>query len=480
MSFISDAEIVARALDTFYDESISAQRPVIHQAPLEQIILELNLAAHVRDGGLTGQPLADFVRQYLTTTTSVYHPEFLAHQGAVPYYAGALGSLIDGFTANPMAIFEMGPAATSVEVFVINWMLEKVGWPPAPVGSGQAAADRPHGGGVLTHGGSLANLTALIAARNQAAPEAWELGVPRDLVLLAPAASHYSIARAAGILGIGQQVIYPLAVDPRGAVIPEQLAVTFAQARHDGKRPIAVVANACQTATGIYDPLDEIGDFCNAHHVWLHVDGAHGASALLSGKYRHLLKGVEKADSLTWDAHKMLRTPTVCAAVLLRDHRPLETAFQQEASYLFHEKEQPGVDLGYRTLECTKAALGLRLFMVLGALGESGLTEYVERQWDLAQQAYDYINAQPDFECAVRPESNILCFRTAGCDQTQLQIRDALIAQGRFYLSSAVFCGQRYLRLTLMSPWTELKDIECMVEMIRHIADGAGNQPGEG
>ena len=470
MPFITDAEIVARALNTFYDESVSAQRPVINQEPLEHIIEELNLAAYVREGGLTGQPLADFVDRYLATTTRVYHPEFLAHQGAVPYHTGVLGSLIDGFTANPMAIYEMGPAATSIEYFVINWMLEKVGWQPAPLNRRLSNENSPHGGGILTHGGSLANLTALIAARNQAAPAAWETGVPHDLVLLAPAASHYSIARAAGVLGIGQKAIVHLEVDERGAVIPEKLAVALERVRNEGKRPIAVVANACQTAVGIYDPLSEIGEFCAAHGIWLHVDGAHGASALISDKYRHLMQGVENANSLTWDAHKMLRTPTVCAALLLRDHRLLDTAFQQEASYLFHEKEQPGVDLGHRTFECTKAALGLRLFMVLGALGERGLAEYVERQWNLTLQAYEYISGQADFECAVRPESNILCFRTTGSDQKQLRIRDALIAQGRFYLSSTTFRGKRYLRITMMSPSTELEDIQRMVNMIRQIA----------
>ncbi len=474
MPFLSDTEIVAQALDTYYQESVSGQRPVINQEPLEQIVEKLNLATYVRDGGLTGQSLADFLGQYLATATSLYHPEFLAHQVAVPYYTGALGSLIDGFIANPMAIYEMGPGATSIEYFVINWLLEKVGWQPAPLNRRLTGADSLHGGGILTHGGSLANLTALLVARNQAAPEAWEAGVPDDLALLAPAESHYSIARAAGVLGIGQKAIYHLEVDERGAVIPQKLAIAFERVQNEGKRLIAVVVNACQTAVGVYDPLSEVGEFCNAHHIWLHVDGAHGASALVSDKYRHLMKGVEHADSLTWDAHKMLRTPTLCAALLLRDHRPLDTAFQQEASYLFHEKEQPGVDVGHRTFECTKAALGLRLFMVLGALGESGLAKYVERQWDLTLQAYEYIRGQAGFECAVRPESNILCFRTTGNDQKQLRIRDTLIAQGHFYLSSTAFRGKRYLRMTMMSPTTELTDVERMVKMIKQIEEGIG------
>jgi L-2,4-diaminobutyrate decarboxylase len=166
----------------------------------------------------------------------------------------------------------------------------------------------------------------------------------------------------------------------------------------------------------------------------------------------------------------MLRTPMLCTALLFRDHHPLDITFQQEADYIFHERKQPGVDIGHRTFECSKAALGLKFFMVLGALGEKGLCDYVERQWDLTLRAYEYISGQSDFECAVRPESNVLCFRTTGSDQKQLHIRDALINHGRYCLSSTIFQDKRYLRISMMSPTTELKDIEGMVDMIRQLA----------
>ena len=213
MPFVPDAEIVVEALEKYYRESVSSRQPVIHQEPLETIIQDLNLAAYVREGGLNGQHLADFLNLYLATTTRVHHPGFVGHQVAVTYYSGALGSLIDGFTNNAMGVYEMGPGATSIEYFVVNWLLEKVGWQPAPLNRQLDSDNSPHGGGVLTHGGTLANLTALLAARNQVAPEAWETGIPQDLALLAPAESHYSIARAAAILGIGHQGIYPLATD---------------------------------------------------------------------------------------------------------------------------------------------------------------------------------------------------------------------------------------------------------------------------
>ena len=285
---------------------------------------------------------------------------------------------------------------------------------------------------MLTHGGSLANLTALLAARSRIAPDAWERGTPPDLALLVPAESHYSIARAAGILGLGSAAIYPLDVDASGRIIPERIPESLRRVRADGRRPMALVANACSTALGLYDRLRPIGAACREEQVWLHVDGAHGASALISPKHRSLLDGVELADSMSWDAHKLMRTPTLCAAVLLRDARNLDNAFRQEASYLFHDKAQPGVDFIHRTVECTKAALGFRFFAVLAALGEDGLAQYVERQCSLARDAYEWISGLPDFECPSAPESNILCFRLrAADDAAQFAARDALICRGQ-------------------------------------------------
>jgi L-2,4-diaminobutyrate decarboxylase len=470
MSFLADAEIVITALENYYRESISKQKPVINQVPLETLISDLDLSAHIQDGRLSGQHLAQFLAKYLESTTRLLHPAYLAHQVGTPHYSGALASLIDGFTNNPMAIYEMGPGAASIEWYLINWLLEKVGWQPQPLKMPDSP-DQVFGGGVLTHGGSLANLTVLLAARSKMAPQAFQEGNARDLVLLAPAESHYSIARAAGIMGLGRNAVYPMAVDAKGVVIPEKLPEVYARLKNEGNSVFAVVANGCSTAAGLFDPIREMGEFCNAHDLWFHIDGAQGAGALLSQKHKKRLDGVELADSLIWDAHKLMRTPSLCTAILVKDFRTIDRAFQQEASYLFHEKEQPGFDFIHRTVECTKAGLGLKLFFVLAALGEQGLEKHVDDQFELARQACDYIESQPEFECAAAPQSNILCFRLEGSDQLQLEVRDKLIAQGEFYLSTAAFSGQRYLRLVFNHPHTCLDDIKQLIQKIRDLVN---------
>jgi L-2,4-diaminobutyrate decarboxylase len=469
MSFTADARIVSRALERFRRRAVRRDGPVVSQPPIEELMAALDLDGHASRGGLRGRKLASFLDRYLESATRLHHPAYMAHQVAVPHPSGALASMVDGFTNNAMAIYEMGPSAAAIEFWVLNWMIAKVGWAPMPLPR-EGGANGPHAGGVLTHGGSLANLTALLAARSHVAPGAWDNGTPPDLALLVPAESHYSIARAAGILGLGSSAVVALEVDEAGRIIPDRITASLARLRESGRRPVALVANACSTALGLYDRLKEIGSVSREHGVWLHVDGAHGASALLGPRTRQLLDGVDLADSLVWDAHKLLRTPTLCAAVLFRDARRLDGAFKQEASYLFHDKAQPGVDFIHRTVECTKAGLGLRFYAVLAALGERGLAEYVERQFELARDAHTWISGLPDFECPAAPQSNILCFRVRGGDERQFTVRDALIADGSFHLSTAEVRGRRYLRAAFMNPDTDMDDVRKMIERVRRAA----------
>jgi len=466
MSFTADARIVSRALDRFRLQAARRHSPVVVQPPIEELVRQLDLDGHAARGGLSGRRLAAFLDCYLRSATRLHHPSYMAHQVAVPHPSGSLASMVDGFTNNAMAIYEMGPSAAAIELWVLNWMIRKVGWQPMPYPR-EGAGEAPHAGGVLTHGGSLANLTALLAARSAVAPEAWERGTPADLAVLAPAESHYSIARAVSILGLGSAAIVALEVDDAGRILPDRIPAALDRVRRSGRRPMALVANACSTALGLFDRLKEIGAVCREQGVWLHVDGAHGASALLSPGTRDLLDGVELADSLSWDAHKLLRTPTLCAAVLARDARRLDGAFQQEASYLFHDKAQPGVDFIHRAVECTKAGLGLRFYTVLAALGEEGLARYVQSRFELARAAYDWMQSLADFECPFAPQSNILCFRLRGDDSRQIAIRDTLIADGSFHLSTAEVHGRRFLRATFMNPDSSMDDVRAMVESIR-------------
>jgi L-2,4-diaminobutyrate decarboxylase len=470
MSLQADAQLAIQALNDFYQRSLSGEHPVIHQPPMSSLIADMELFTLISEGGLSGDKLTQFLYTYLSGLTRIYHPANIAHQQAVPHYMAAVAGLVDNFVSSDGSIYELGPASVALEYFLINWLLEKIGWKPAPLNP-QEAPEGTHGGGILANGGSIANLTALIAARTKIAPQVWQEGNPNNLAFLAPPESHYSITRAAGIMGLGNQAVYPVDTDGTGLIIPDQLPATLARAEADGKQIVALIANAGTTAVGLYDPLQEIGDFCREQDLWFHVDGAHGGPALLTDKYRHLMRGIELADSFIINMHKLMRVTAYCTALLVRDSRHLDQAFTQEASYLFHDKEQPGYDFIHRTIECTKPVLGLKFFLVLAAMGERGMAEYIEHQFDLTAQVYEYFQSLPDLTCPVEPQCNILCFRVEGLGEDHLTLRDKILARGNYYVSSTSIDDQRYLRLTLTNPATTMDEIRGLLEEIREMRE---------
>jgi L-2,4-diaminobutyrate decarboxylase len=423
--------------------------------PIAQVFDDLDLRRLIREGGLGEDSFGPWLDKVLDHTTQLHHPGEMAHQVAVPDVPASVAEVLHGALNMAMSIYEMGPAAGAMEAAVVEWMNERIGF-------GEGA------GGVLTHGGSLANLTALLAARAVAAPEAWTDGVDGTLVVLAPPSAHYSVKRGVAMLGLGEQAVVPLEVDAYERILPEALPAALERA---GRRPMALVAAACATSTGLHDDLVAIGRFCREHGVWFHVDAAHGASALLSPDHRDLLRGIEQADSVIWDAHKMLRTSSVCAAVLVRESTRLEAAFQQQAAYLFYEDPRgAGPDLLGRQVECTKSPLALKIFLNLAWRGERGLGEYVAAQYDKTLRFWELIEARDGFECLCRPESNILCFRYGRDGDGQVELRERLMEEGRFHLSSTEVNGERWLRMSVMGPATSEATIAELLDAIERLS----------
>jgi L-2,4-diaminobutyrate decarboxylase len=452
------AAIATAAVARFVDESQTAAAPIGGQPPLPELIDRLRLRELIRDERLDVERFEPWLGDVLAHSVRLHHPAQVAHQVGAPDAPAAIADLIQGAINQPMSIYEMGPAAHAMERVVVEWMTEKVGWPNGA-------------GGVLTHGGSLANLTVLLAARAAAAPDAWVDGVDGTLAVLAPPSSHYSVKRSAAMLGLGERAVVDLEVDDEERIVPSGLGDALERCRAEGRTPMALVAGACATSTGLHDDLEAIGSFCQEHGIWFHVDAAHGATALLSPGHRHLLRGIELGDSVIWDAHKMMRTPALAAAVLLRDERRLEAAFKQRAAYLIYEDaEEESPSLLERQVECTKAALGARIFMNLAFRGEDGIGRYVAEQYDKTAGFHDLISARPGFECLARPESNILCFRYGTDPELQVRLRERLLAERRFHLSSTEVNAERWLRMTVTAPATSEATIEGLLEAIEELA----------
>lgn len=438
--------IAERRLTAYQESAAKRERRVVTLRGPEDLTEVMDLRRWMAEGSMDETAFEAFLEQYLDFTTCLHHPGYIGHQVAPPMSGASIADAVNGVTNNGMAVHEMGPPAVALELEVLRWMCEHIG---LPEGSG----------GVLTHGGSLANLTALLAARAAIAPDAWMDGVPKDLVLVAPDTSHYSVARSAGILGLGARAVRPVATNADGTMIPASLVEVLDACAASGERVMAVVANACNTTTGAIDDLEALGRICNEREVWFHVDGAHGASALLSPTHRGALRGIARADSVIWDAHKMLHTSALCAAVLVRRECALAAAFHQDASYLGNADRNKGPDLFHRAIECTKVPLGLKVFLNLALHGEQAMAarlDHVYTQTKVAAQVF----RDAGFEVPFEPETNILLFRVDGAEIEQAALRERLMEDGRFYITAAKHRGRDYLRLTVMQPGTSKSDLE--------------------
>jgi len=456
---------------SYVEESMQGEGKVLQQKLAKNLADDLNLESLIVNGGMDVHKARTFIKTYLQNSQRMHHPHYIGHQVSSSHLASGIADMISGVINNPMAIYEMGPSGAVIEQVIINWMLQKAGWYHGSLSD--FANKEQNGSGVLTHGGSMANLTALLAARAKIAPSAWEDGTPNDLVVLGSDVAHYSIARAISIMGMGNKSLIPVPTTEMEVLRIDKLESTYKLAIEKGKRVLSVVANACATSTGLYDPIDEIGAFCEENNLWFHVDGAHGASALVSDNEKHHLKGLSRADSMIWDTHKMLRTTTLCAAVLFRNADSLAKTFQQKGSYLFHDKEKPGFDLMPYTIECTKAGIGTKLFWVLAAEGEQGIASYIDRQYSITRTFHDLIQKRENFECPYYPEANIICFRYNGASDTnefQLSLRNELVSRGNFYITSTEIKGRRYLRMTVINSLTNVEHIEKLLDEISEIA----------
>jgi len=222
--------------------------------------------------------------------------------------------------------------------------------------------------------------------------------------------------------------------------------------------------------------LPELAAVAAERGVWLHVDGAHGASAVLSPRYKPSLAGLERADSVVWDAHKMLLQPALLTAVLFRRGADARAAFTQQATYLFEtgDPDRDAYDLGLRTLECTKRMMGLKLYASFALLGTRVLGEYVAATYDLARVFAARLVAAPDFELIVEPDTNIVCFRytppgtdPAGLDALQRRVRDRVCAAGEHLLVQTQLPVGVVLRVTLASPFTTESHVVALLDAIR-------------
>jgi L-2,4-diaminobutyrate decarboxylase len=404
------------------------------------------------------EAIDNYVKRILNYTNHLHHPHYIGHQVTSPLPVTALVQFCTSLLNNGAAIYEMGPVAMAMEKNVIKLFSSKIGY-------------TENYDGIFTHGGSAGNLTAMLAIRqNMSDYNIWEEGVKDEMRtgFMVSDQSHYSIVRNVKIMGLGENSLIKVPYDSSFRMRTDRLEEYRKRAEDKGIKVVSVVANSCSTATGSYDDLEAIADFCEKHKLWLHVDGAHGMGVLFSDKYRNRIKGIERADSVIIDFHKMLLVPGLNTMVLFKNGEKSFETFAQKASYLFRKTEQNvWYNSAIRTLECTKSAMGIIAYTAVKYYGKEYFREYIDSRYDLAAVFSEMIKSDPLLELAARPDANIVCFRyndknhdDNGLNRINSSIRDIIIKEGSFYIVQTELNGKIWIRVTIINPVTSEKDLK--------------------
>ena len=413
------------------------------------------------------QSPTNLFKDIIESSIHIHHPNYMGHQVCPPAPISALASLVSSMLNNGMAIYEMGASATAIEKVIIELLVQKVGY-------------SNNGDGFITSGGTIGNLTGLLAARQKAVQsDIWENGLNEKLGVMVSSEAHYSVDRALRIMGFGASGIIKIPVTENFTMKTQLLDEYFTKAVHEGIKIIAVVGSAPSTSTGMYDDLVAIAKFCSRKNLWFHVDAAHGGGVIFSDKYKNLLAGIENADSIVIDGHKMLMTPAIMTFLLFKEKNNSYSTFSQKAQYLLEKSgDEEWYNLASRTIECTKLMMSIKFFSILKLHGEEIFGQYVTYLYDLGKVFANKINQSPDFELALHPHSNIVCFRYFNKDiyDNQLndlnsEIRNEILVKGEFYIVQTLLNDIVYLRTTLMNPNTTSEILSTLIEEIRRLGE---------
>ncbi|RDV11303.1 aminotransferase class I/II-fold pyridoxal phosphate-dependent enzyme [Pontibacter diazotrophicus] len=407
----------------------------------------------------------DLFERVMDRSIQVHRKRYLGHQTTPTLPVTVLSAALTALLNQGMGVYEMGMVGNTLEKVLTEHLAQKLGF-------GRETS------GFITSGGSLGNLTALLAAR-AAATDIWHNGYEdgQQLAVLVSEEAHYCIDRSARIMGLGAAGIIKVPVNEKFQMRTELLEQYYQQALSEGKQVVSVIGCAGSTSTGSYDDLRAIAAFSRKYNIWFHVDGAHGAPAAFSPKYRHLVAGIEEADSVVVDYHKMMMTPSLSTAVLFKSGGDAYKTFSQRAQYLWTDQNtEEWYNGGKRTFECTKAMSALNVYTISRTYGDEVFKENIERLYGLAERFADMIRANENLELAYEPQCNIVCFRFTAAEgdlsKLNLAIRKALLEEGRFYIVQTVLNGELYLRVSLMNPLSTEKELQELLLTIEENASG--------
>ncbi|MBD2784869.1 putative pyridoxal-dependent aspartate 1-decarboxylase [Xenorhabdus sp. DI] len=478
--------------------------PIGELTELEKVFVSVDIPEFPLNVDTYARYLSEDILNHVVPVSS---PAFVGHMtSALPKHLPALGKVLTALNQNLVKL-ETSHILTALERQVLG-MMHKLVYHRDEDFYQQWLHNGEHALATFCSGGTLANLTAMWACRNQLMPADGDFaGLAREglargllhygysgLAILVSELGHYSLKKTVDVLGLGQDALISVETDREGRICIDALLAQLQKLRQRNIKPLAIVGIAGSTETGAIDPLNRLADIAEQEQCYFHVDAAWGGASLMSERYRHLFAGIERADTVTIDAHKQMYVPMGSGMVLFRQPT-LTNAIAQHANYIVRKGSK---DLGRHTLEGSRSAMSLMLHSNLYLLGRRGLASLIEASIEKAQQFADLIHQQEDFELISEPQLCLLTYRYVsptvlsalreGSASVRQQLHELLNALNQSIQTSQWTAGKSFvsrthlkpvqwdrqpttvLRVVLANPLTTLEILENMLEEQRQLA----------
>lgn len=476
--FLTDAEAsigayrqaIAEAAEGVIRQFASQKQPYSGATPIELVAGLTGTEICPQNPQLLGYILKKVGENAIAHSVVVTHPRCIAHLHCPPLIPALAAEVLISATNQSMDSWDQSPAATVLEQQLIHWLCGEFGYDAA-------------GDGIFTSGGTQSNLMGMLLARDRHAKQElnWSIqqqGLPpqaHQWRILCSDVAHFTIRQSCALLGLGEKAVIPVETDENYRLSPDAVRLKLAELQEQGLTVIAIVATVGTTDFGSIDPLVPLKEIAQENGLWLHVDAAYGGALVMSDRYRPQLAGIECADSITVDFHKLFYQPISCGAFLLKDQSNFDL-MKLHADYLNPEtNEAEGIpDLVTKSIQTTRRFDALKLWISLQTLGREKFGEMIESTIDLAAAVAQMIRADSQLELATIPTLNAVVFRYSSGNSKQdnwinSQIRLTLLQHGEVVLAQTCIAGNTYLKFTLLNPRTTLADIRIIFDRVKQV-----------
>ncbi|SDU06171.1 sulfinoalanine decarboxylase [Polaribacter sp. Hel1_33_78] len=415
----------------------------------ESVDLSLNDAAMIDDE--FKNLLRDVIVSTPKTATNLFFNQLFGGRQS----KAVLGDLLAVMLNNSMYTYKVAGPQVGIEQEIIRQSCDLIGY-----GS--------KSNGTFPTGGSMSNYMALVMGRDAKDPSCRLHGMTKPMVIYTSKESHYSNSKNASFAGIGRNNIRYIEADSKGRLIPEKLEEQILEDLQNDKIPTYVNATAGTTVLGAFDPIDKIADITEKYKIWLHVDGAYCGSVIFSDNYNHLVKGVERSNSFSYNAHKMLGTPLTCSIILVNDKKYLHDSFSNDADYLY-QTDGDDFNLGKTSFQCGRRNDALKFWTLWKSIGTKGLKKIVEQQFDLANVALDYIRSNPNYTLYSFDDSISICFNYKNIEP--MALCTALYEHQITVVGFGSFKEDTFIRLVTINANNEKQDILNFFKVLEDFVD---------